>query len=154
MLSNAIAFSTASFLSINDLSAREWSGIDNRFEYAHGQRYLSDLKEALFSGPMVHHDVEDVFSNFNEWDLDIMADYWMLDPYGSIQWLTYSPVPMHCSLQWISKLELQSASSTPKGVTTFNYRRTTHMAIKLTKENGERCWYYRFIPTGSSHGGA
>lgn len=75
---------------------------------------LDTLKTSLYGGILVHHDIENLFSNISEWDLDIMADYWLLSPYSNVNWLTFSPVPSHCTQQWIEKMGLMGGAI-PKG---------------------------------------
>lgn len=136
MLSCAISFSTASFLTYNDITPRDWAGIYNLYDVAHRQTVLDTLKTTMYGGLLVHHDVENLYSNISEWDLDIMAEYWLMSPYSNINWLTFSPVPLHCTLQWMDKLAM-TGGTIPKGVTTFRYKNMPYMAIRLARDNIE-----------------
>lgn len=44
----------------------------------------------------------------------------MLSPYDNYNWMTFSPVPLHCTLQWVEKMGMASIKI-PKETTTFNY---------------------------------
>lgn len=136
MLSCAISFSSSAFLTINDITPRDWAGIYNKYDVAHRDLVLDTLKTSIYSGILVHHDIENLFSNISEWDLDIMADYWLVSPYSNVNWLTFSPVPSHCTQQWIDKMGL-AGGMVPKGTTTFNYRQMTYMAMKVMRDHNE-----------------
>lgn len=136
MLSNAISFSTSAFLSINDITPKDWSGIYNKYDVAHRDMVLDTLKSSMYGGLLVHHNVENLFANISEWDLDIMSEYWLLSPYTDINWMTFSPVPAHCTQQWIDKLGL-TGGVVPKGVTTFRYKTLPYMAMKISRDHAE-----------------
>lgn len=136
MLSCAVSFTTADFLTLDDLTPRDWAGLYNKYDVAHRAMVLDTLKTNIYGGIVVHHDIENLYSNISEWDLDIMADYWLLTPYNNVNWLTFSPVPYHCSKQWVDKMQLTSGIA-PKGVTTFRYDSTPYMAMKVNRDGGE-----------------
>lgn len=97
---------------------------------------LNSLKTSLYGGILVHHDIENIFSNINKWDLDIMADYWLMSPYSNVNWMTFSLVPSHCTQQWMDKMGLLGGTI-PKGTTTFHYKSLPYMAIKIARDNNE-----------------
>jgi len=136
MLSCAISFSTAAFLSINDITPKDWAGNYNKYDVAHREMVLDTIKTSMYGGILVHHDIENIYSNISEWDLDIMAEYWLLSPYSDINWMTFSLVPSHCTKQWMDKMGLEG-EAIPKGITTFNYNKSTYMALKLSRANNE-----------------
>lgn len=136
MLSSAISFTTASMLSINDITPRDWAGIYDKYDVAFKDATLNTLKDTMYGGILVHHNIQNFYQNIDEWDLDIMVDYWLMDPYVNPDWMTFSPVPAHCTIQWINKMGL-SGGVTLKGVTTFRYNRMSYMAMKLQKDNQE-----------------
>ncbi|KMQ91419.1 hypothetical protein RF55_8718 [Lasius niger] len=122
------------FLSINDITPKDWAGIYNKFDVAHRDMILNSLKTSLYGGILVHHDTENIFSNINKWDLDIMADYWLMSPYSNVNWMTFRPVPSHCTQQWMDKMGLLGGTI-PKGTTTFHYKSLPYMAIKIARDN-------------------
>ncbi|BAU58961.1 capsid protein [Camponotus nipponicus virus] len=131
MLANALSFSMSSFFAINDTSPRDWIGLDNRYDVGFRASIVSQMKSAFFSDLIVHHDVENLFGNIPEWDMDIAEDYWLLSPYGNVQWMTYSPVPFHCTWQWIEKLDLSSMGTAPRNPTHFRYLGANYTALKI-----------------------
>lgn len=97
---------------------------------------LNNLKDSLYGGIVVHHDIKNLYIHSDEWDLDIMTEYWMLSPYDNNNWLTFSPVSVHCTVQWIKKLGIEGGT-VPKRVTTFNYLKRPYKAIRLSRDNNE-----------------
>ncbi|XP_011686539.1 PREDICTED: uncharacterized protein LOC105449216 [Wasmannia auropunctata] len=136
MLSCAISFSTSAFLALNDISPRDWAGVDNRYDVAHRDSVLNAIKSAMYGGITVHLDIENIMSNIQEWDLDIMAEYFMLSPYNNVDWMTFSPVPAHCTQQWVDKMGL-TGGTIPKEITMFYYKSRPYMAMKVKREYGE-----------------
>lgn len=136
MLACASSFSTSAFLTVNDITPKDWSGIYNKFEVAHRDMALDNLKTSMYAGLVIHHNVENIFNNIDEWDLDIMSEYWLLSAYDDINWMTYSPVPFHCTWQWIEKMGLTGGVA-PKGVTTFRYNSVPYMAMRISRDHNE-----------------
>lgn len=140
MLSCAHSFSTACLLTINDLTPRDWMGIDNRRNNVFRLTIIKGIKAALYSGLLIHRNIEDLFKNIPEWDMDILSDYWGVEPYGSLDWMTFSPVPYHATWQWICKLGMEKAgkSVAPFGSVPFEYDDDkVYSAIELTKDSCE-----------------
>lgn len=133
MLSCAISFSTSAFLSINDITPRDWAGI-YKFDNMTHDSVIETLKDAIYSKILVHHDIENMYSNISEWDLDI-SDYWLMNPYSNVDWMIFSPVPSHCTQQWIEKMGL-SGGVAPKG-TSFIYKNLLVFAIQLLRDSNE-----------------
>lgn len=137
MLSCAIGYTTAAFLSINDLCPRDWMGIDNRYDVDFRDTHISGLKSALYGGIVVHHNMEELYNNIPEWDLDILSEYWGISAYGDVNWMTFSPVPFHATWQWVCKLQLETGAKMPEGVTSFRYQNNTYECIRLTRDSNE-----------------
>lgn len=51
-----------------------------------------------------HNNARDIFSTLNEWDMDIIAEYYTMSAYDNVDWMTFSPVPFNATYQWISYL--------------------------------------------------
>lgn len=120
MHSSALSFSTSAFLSMNDITVREWAGFDTRYEEVHLFGQVAGLKDMLFGGSLRHFDIKGIYSGWNHWDLNCVSEYYSLLPYDNNNWLTYSPVPVHCTVQWIDKLGL-AQGSVPKTTTDFRH---------------------------------
>lgn len=137
MLSCAISFTTSSFLSINDMSPRDWMGIDNRYDVDFRLSNISSLKSALYGGLVIHRNMEELYAAIPEWDLDILSEYWGVAAYDDINWMTFSPVPFHATWQWMCKLQLESGQKMPSGVTNFRYNNNTYECLKLQRDSNE-----------------
>lgn len=135
MLSVALSFSTCVFLTNNDLSPREWAGFDDRYNRGHRATILSDLKEDLFQGLVVHHIVKDVAASWPEWDEDIIIEYYGIDPYDNVDWLTFSPVPYVQSVQWAEKMGMVYGAANHHSAT-FRWLGQEYNAIQLTQDAG------------------
>lgn len=122
MLSCALSFSSSAFLVCNDLTPRDWAGFDDRYARAYRDYTIQGLKNIFFWEMIAHHNMQDVFSGVNEWDVDIISEYYTLEPYNDINWLSFSPVPFNATFQWMNKMEgdLKSGDLSP-GLVYFRY---------------------------------
>lgn len=136
MLAGANSFSTSAFLSINDITPKDWAGFYDKYDVAHRDMVLNELKSVMYADIVVHHNIQNLFTGVAEWDTDIIFEYWLVSPYDDPDWMTFSPVPFHCTQQWIDKLGLEGGT-VPKGVTTFRYRNLPYMAMKLSRDHNE-----------------
>lgn len=134
MLSCALSFTTSSFLTLNNLSPRDWSGIDNRNSNSFRLTDIAKLKNALWGGIICQRDMQDLYTRMPEWDLDVLSDYWGVRPYNNLDWLTFSPVPFHATWQWISKLNLSTNAKSLHGVTSFDFNNKYYPAIRITTQ--------------------
>ncbi|KAI4482526.1 hypothetical protein M0802_013630 [Mischocyttarus mexicanus] len=74
MLSTAISFSCSAFLGLNDLSPREWTGFDDRYNRNCRSALLSEFKDDIYQGTVVHHDIRDIAQSWPEWDEDLISE--------------------------------------------------------------------------------
>ena len=121
MLSCALSFTKSSFLALNDLSPREWMALDNRHNCSYRDDAYNTIFRNLYSGIIVRHGLEDLLLTTPDGDPDITVEYWIKSPYDNPDWMTFSPVPFHCTWQWIKKLGLKGGTM-PGKAEHFTYR--------------------------------
>ncbi|KOX81115.1 hypothetical protein WN51_10040 [Melipona quadrifasciata] len=126
ILSCAHSFNTSALLALNEISPRDWCGLDNRYN-THCNYAISEIKDSLYM-EMIMHDIP-------KWDVDIISEYYGVKAYDNVNWLTHSPVPYHCTYQWVTKLGLLSGVA-PYGVHFFSYDDFETLALSLEEENG------------------
>lgn len=77
---------------------------------------------------MIHHPMRDLFDSWGEWDTDCISNYYSVVPYDNDRWLTFSPVPFHCTVQWCSKLGI-SAEQPLKREDLFRHGGDVHFGV-------------------------
>lgn len=135
MLSNALAFSTSALLTLNDLSPREWAGFDDRYDTCLKDNLLGDLKDELYQGLVVNHCIKNVVAGWGEWDQDVIADYYGVNPFDNVNWMTFSPVPYVQTLQWVEKMGM-TTGNVNHHVATFRYLGHAGDALQVTLDAG------------------
>lgn len=135
MLASAHSANTALFLTTNNISASDWSGFSQTFDNVARTLHIQETKNKIFSGIITHAPLHDAVQTWGNWSQEQIIDYYGIDPWEDINWLSYSPVPAHFTIQWMRKvspeLDLQG-NIHPDRYYRINHKNTKH--LPLTKD--------------------
>ncbi|KAI4485711.1 hypothetical protein M0802_012572 [Mischocyttarus mexicanus] len=84
----------------------------------------------LTTGVVVHHDIRDIADSWPKWDEDLLSEYFGINPYDNIDWLTSSPVPYQQTLQWIMKMGITKGVANHR-LATFRHLGEEHNALEI-----------------------
>lgn len=102
MLGGAIAAQTATALANNNIPLAIWTGYDNRFNTRMADSITSDFIRELTMGMVLRNEMENLHERFDI-ETDIM-EYYGMEPYSNVQWMSYHPLPYPFILQWANKM--------------------------------------------------
>uniref|UniRef100_A0AAU8L0J2 Capsid protein n=1 Tax=Hermetia illucens inse-like virus 1 TaxID=3231772 RepID=A0AAU8L0J2_9VIRU len=108
MLAVSQSAMTACYLSSSNVTCAAWSGYNTQNDSVQQTAIMQSTYIQLFGDMIQYVKVKDMVDSWTEWDESVIMDYWGMDPFTDIDWLSYSPVPTHLSLQWIFKLDLSN----------------------------------------------
>lgn len=136
MLSGALSSQTAMAFSQNDVSLAVWTGYDTRFDSEYASEIMERLLDVYTTSIVRYINISQLVNMWGEWDENTIIEYYGIDPFDNDDWMSYSPIPFHLSIQWIQKMAYNYGTA-PTELSLFRHMNTSHMGLLITGTTGE-----------------
>lgn len=139
MVGCAIYDATSAFLQYNDLSTRQWSGLDDDMDASFRNIMVDITRDVTLD--MVIHSSPLKLRGFGEWSFDTVTNFYSVNLTDYKVWGSYSVVPIFCAQQWADKFMLDQPQSCPPAESVF-VNGARFLAIYLNKcRSGDKSFF-------------
>lgn len=136
MLSMALTFQATVLFTQSNINLAVWTGYDTRYDSAFSSMNMSKLIRGTFQGFVNFIGIKDLIEMWHEWDEDTIQEYYGVDPFDNSNWMSYSAIPYHATMQWIKKMK-SNVGEAFRNTEYFRHMGHNHMGLKVTDKSGE-----------------
>lgn len=133
MLATATAAQITLIFSQTNINSSMWTGFNNSrddvFSTQTQQRAISMATNHIAR----YTPLRAMLNSWYQWDQDVIYEYFGIDPFTDINWLSYSPLPHHYVQQWSKKINYITGESTSES-TYLRHNGSNHMCLMLTQK--------------------
>lgn len=128
MLSTASAAQTSLIFSQTNLNLSMWSGYNTTRDDVISTRTIQTAI-SLSTNDIAHYTgIMSLVRSWQQWDENVIFEYFGLDPFQDINWLSYSPLPHHYIQQWSTKINFATGEA-PREQTYLRHNDRNHMCL-------------------------
>lgn len=128
MLSTASSAQTSLIFSQTNLNLSMWSGYNNTRDDVVSTRTVQTAI-SLSTNDIAHYTgIMSLIRTWQQWDENVIIEYFGLDPFSDVNWLSYSPLPHHYVQQWSTKINFTTGEA-PREQTYLRHNDRNYMCL-------------------------
>lgn len=104
MLATATAAQTTLIFSQTNINLSMWSGFNSTHDDVFSTQTQQKAVSMATNNIAKHTPLRPMLSSWFQWDQGVIYEYYGIDPFNDINWLSYSPLPHHYVQQWSKKI--------------------------------------------------
>lgn len=139
MLGMALAAQATLLFSETNLDLGVWSGYKDRSGSIWHGAVMDEAVSRGTNGVARYFNYKEVMGGWDGWDPDVIEEYYGVDPYLDIDWMSHGVCPSYYVNQWVKKMSM-GAGVIPEEMTNLLYKGEVYLSICLNEKALDYRW--------------
>lgn len=114
MLSTATAAQASLIFSQTNINLSMWAGYNSRRNEFHARRVHQVVIDMATNGIASYTNIQELTKGWKQWDEGLIMEYFGINPFTDVNWLSYTPLPHHFIQQWSRMINFKTGEPEKK----------------------------------------